>query len=40
MIGPPTEIRIGLGSCCQASGSADVYRALTAEVRALRANVG
>jgi len=39
MTGPPTEIRIGLGSCCQASGSADVYRALTAEVRALRANV-
>ena len=34
-----TEIRIGLGSCCQASGSAEVYRALTAEVRAMAADV-
>ncbi len=30
-----TEIRIGLGSCCQASGSADVYRALMDEVKRL-----
>ena len=30
------EIRIGLGSCCQDHGSAEVYRAARAEVRALR----
>ncbi|MFW6146291.1 MAG: NADH-ubiquinone oxidoreductase-F iron-sulfur binding region domain-containing protein [Planctomycetota bacterium] len=34
-----TEIRIGLGSCCQASGSAAVYSALTAEMAAMDADV-
>ena len=29
----PVEIRIGLGSCCQASGSADVYRELIRAVQ-------
>ncbi|NLF30185.1 MAG: 4Fe-4S binding protein [Planctomycetes bacterium] len=33
-----TEIRIGLGSCCQASGSAEVYGALAAEVKAMAAD--
>jgi len=33
------EVRIGLGSCCRASGSAEVYRALMREVGALGANV-
>ena len=36
--GARVEIRIGLGSCCQASGSMDVYRAVRRWVEVMRAD--
>ena len=36
---PALEIRIGLGSCCRASGSTEVFDALVRTVHAMRANV-
>ncbi|MCG3177766.1 MAG: Electron transport complex subunit RsxB [Phycisphaerae bacterium] len=39
MTRPPVEIRLGLGSCCVASGSRDVYDAVERTLGAMRATV-